>query len=43
MRTSQIFWEFFSSTGNIGAYLIYKEITKKQRAVYGHKKMKRAE
>ncbi|MBZ4653777.1 MAG: YqzL-like protein [Peptococcaceae bacterium] len=43
MRTSKIFWEFFSSTGNIGAYLIYKEITKNQGAEYGYKKMKRAE
>jgi hypothetical protein len=29
MKKAVFFWDYFSATGNIGAYLLYKELNKK--------------
>ncbi len=34
MYTKDIFWDFFEATGNIGAYLIFREISRNNRLIF---------
>jgi len=35
MRTGKVFWDYFRVTGNIGAYLLFKEMYRKNNYISG--------
>ncbi len=36
MEAEKFFWHFFKYTGNIGAYLLYKELSRKNNYLAGN-------
>lgn len=38
MQQSKLFWDYFLATGNIGAYLIFREVNEDKLPMYKKKK-----
>lgn len=40
MKKNDVFWDYFTATGNLGAYLLSREMNKKGKEVWLRKKTK---